>query len=125
LLANKQDHQLNKLKNYGLHRQTRKKLKIYEIFLNLRNYLFNHSLYFRLLFIAIKKESCSRNVSINPAFNKIKAFILINNNKLMTKENLKEYIELLKHRISISTSEQEITQFEELIKEAEEELKQW
>lgn len=43
----------------------------------------------------------------------------------MTKENLKEYIELLKHRISISTSEQEITQFEELIKEAEEELKQW
>jgi len=43
----------------------------------------------------------------------------------MTKENLKEYIELLKHRISISTSKQEIEQFEELIKEAEEELKQW
>lgn len=41
----------------------------------------------------------------------------------MTKENLKEYIELLKHRISISTSEQEIKQFEELIKEAKEELK--
>ena len=37
----------------------------------------------------------------------------------MTKENLKEYIELLKHRISISTSEQEITQFKELIKEAD------
>jgi len=41
----------------------------------------------------------------------------------MTKENLKEYIELLKHRISISTSEQEIKQFEELIKEAEKEVK--
>ena len=40
----------------------------------------------------------------------------------MTKENLKEYIELLEHRISISTSKQEIKQFEELIKEAEEEL---
>jgi hypothetical protein len=41
----------------------------------------------------------------------------------MTKENLKEYIELLKHRISISTSEQEIKQFEDLIKEAKQELK--
>jgi hypothetical protein len=41
----------------------------------------------------------------------------------MTKENLKLYIELLKHRISISTSEQEIKQFKKLIKEAEEELK--
>ena len=41
----------------------------------------------------------------------------------MTKENLKEYIELLEHRISISTSEQQIKQFEELIKEAKQELK--
>jgi hypothetical protein len=41
----------------------------------------------------------------------------------MTKENLKEYIELLKHRISISTSEQEIKQFKKLIKEAKEEVK--
>ncbi|MCE2688210.1 MAG: hypothetical protein LW595_06685 [Rickettsiales bacterium] len=39
----------------------------------------------------------------------------------MTKENLQEYIELLKHRISISTSKQEIKQFENLIKEAEKE----
>jgi hypothetical protein len=74
-------------------------------------------------FIALKKGSCSRNVSINPAFNKIKAFILINNNKLMTKENLKEYIELLKHQISISTSKQQIKQFKKLIKEAKQELK--
>jgi ankyrin repeat protein len=34
----------------------------------------------------------------------------------MTKENLKEYIELLKHQISISTSKEQIKQFEELIK---------
>jgi hypothetical protein len=41
----------------------------------------------------------------------------------MTKENLREYIELLKHRISISTSKQEIKQFKDLIKEAKKELK--
>jgi len=41
----------------------------------------------------------------------------------MTKENLQEYIELLEHQISISTSEQQIKQFKKLIKEAEEELK--
>ncbi len=40
----------------------------------------------------------------------------------MTKENLQEYIELLKHQISISTSKQQIKQFKKLIKEAEEEL---
>jgi len=40
----------------------------------------------------------------------------------MTKENLKLYIELLKHRISISTSKRQITQFKKLIKEAEKEL---
>ena len=62
------------------------------------------------------------SVSTPSLITKIKAFILINNNKLMTKENLKECIELLKHRISISTSKQHIEQFEELIKEAEEEL---
>ena len=39
----------------------------------------------------------------------------------MTKENLKEYIELLKHQISISTSKQQIKQFKKLIKEAEKE----
>jgi len=41
----------------------------------------------------------------------------------MTKENLKEYIELLKHQISISTSKQQIQQFKKLIKEAKQELK--
>jgi len=33
----------------------------------------------------------------------------------MTKENLQEYIELLEHRISISTNEQQIKQFKKLI----------
>jgi hypothetical protein len=41
----------------------------------------------------------------------------------MTKENLKEYIELLKHQISISTSKEQIKQFKKLIKEAKQELK--
>ena len=37
----------------------------------------------------------------------------------MTKENLEEYIELLKHQLSISTSKQQIKQFKKLIKEVD------
>ena len=40
----------------------------------------------------------------------------------MKKEQLKEYIKLLEHQISISTSKQQIKQYEKLIKEAKEEL---
>jgi hypothetical protein len=41
----------------------------------------------------------------------------------MTKENLKEYIELLEHQISIATSKQQIKHFKKLLKEAKEEVK--
>jgi hypothetical protein len=41
----------------------------------------------------------------------------------MTKENLKEYIELLKNQILISTSKQQIKQFKKLIKETKKDLK--
>ena len=42
----------------------------------------------------------------------------------MKKEELKEYIKLLKHQILITTNKQQIKQYNKLIKEAEAELKQ-
>jgi mRNA degradation ribonuclease J1/J2 len=38
----------------------------------------------------------------------------------MTKENLKEYIELLEHQISIATTNEQIKQFKNLIEKAKE-----
>ena len=41
----------------------------------------------------------------------------------MTQENIKEYIELIKHQISIATTNEQIKHFKKLLKEAKQELK--
>jgi hypothetical protein len=42
----------------------------------------------------------------------------------MTKENIKEYIEFIKHQLSLATGKQQIQHFKALLKEAKKELKE-